>query len=251
MAFFPTCCLTPTILNSTPPHHNTTPPPNKKTNYFRPAGAKSQKSITGAARAGKNMQYKGGEGLAVLAEPQLMFDDMVPKVNDKLKKITGQLKGRPLRIATMCSGTESPVLALDMITRAFETINADSGGEKFAVEHVFSCEIEPYKQAYIERNFAPPLLFRDIRELGNRKAHTAYGGLSEVPGGCDILVAGTSCVDFSTLNNSRKGIDGTGESAQTFRGMMDWVKRTRPPCVILENVFGAPFDKFVEVSRTI
>ena len=214
-------------------------PSNKK-----PAGSKT---ITGAARAGSKGQYKGGEGLAVLADPQDMFDDMVPKVNDRLRDIASKLKGRPLRIATMCSGTESPVLALDMITRAFETINADSKSHsKFAVEHVFSCEIEPYKQAYIERNFSPPLLFRDIRELGNKQAHTAYGGLSEVPGGCDILVAGTSCVDFSTLNNSRKGIDGTGESAQTFRGMMDWVKRTRPPCVILENVFGAPFDKFVE-----
>jgi hypothetical protein len=43
------------------------------------------------------------------------------------------------------------------------------------VEHVFSCEIEPYKQAYIERNFAPPILFRDVRELGGAKATTAYG----------------------------------------------------------------------------
>ena len=78
------------------------------------------------------------------------------------------------------------------------------------------------------------------------QAHTAYGGLSDVPGGCDILVAGTSCVDFSTLNNSRKEIDGSGESAQTFRGMMDWVQKTQCPIVILENVYGAPFDKFVQ-----
>lgn len=28
-------------------------------------------------------------------------------------------------------------------------------GVPFDVEHVFSCELEPYKQAYIERNFAP------------------------------------------------------------------------------------------------
>ena len=31
----------------------------------------------------------------------------------------------------------------------------------FDYEHVFSCEIEPFKQAYIERNFQPPILFRD------------------------------------------------------------------------------------------
>ena len=38
-------------------------------------------------------------------------------------------------------------------------------GLKLDYEHVFSAEIVPYKQAYIERNFSPPLIFRDIREL--------------------------------------------------------------------------------------
>lgn len=69
---------------------------------------------------------------------------------------------RPLRIATMCSGTESPVLALDMMSRSAE----DQYGVKLQIEHLFSCEIEPFKQAYIQRNFQPPILFRDIRELG-------------------------------------------------------------------------------------
>lgn len=53
-------------------------------------------------------------------------------------------------------------------------------------DHVFSCEIEPFKQAYIERNFAPPILFRDVTELGGDKAHTAYGSLVDVPGNVDV-----------------------------------------------------------------
>jgi len=56
-------------------------------------------------------------------------------------------------------------------------------------EHVFSCEIEPFKQAYIERNFSPPVLFRDVTELGRKKAHTAYGSLVEVPGNVDVGVS--------------------------------------------------------------
>lgn len=45
-------------------------------------------------------------------------------------------------------------------------------GEKLAFEHVFSAEIVPFKQAYIERNFDVPIIFRDIRELfGNEKAY--------------------------------------------------------------------------------
>lgn len=35
----------------------------------------------------------------------------------------------------------------------------------FAFKHLFSAEIVEYKQAYIERNFRPPLLFRDAIEL--------------------------------------------------------------------------------------
>lgn len=67
----------------------------------------------------------------------------------------------------MCSGTESPLLALRMITRALE----EQTGKKLDIEHIFSCEIEPFKQAYIERNFAPPILFRDVLELADDYAY--------------------------------------------------------------------------------
>ena len=120
-------------------------------------------------------------------------------------------------------------------------------GVKLDIEHLFSCEIEPFKQAYIERNFQPPLLFRDIRELGRKKAVTAYGSLMDVPGGVDMLIAGTSCVDYSNLNNEKKTIQGSGESGQTFRGMLDWIKKNEPPIVILENVSGAPWEIKVRI----
>ena len=41
---------------------------------------------------------------------------------------------------------------------------------KLQVSHAFSCEIVPFKQAYIERNFQPPILFRDLLELGKEEA---------------------------------------------------------------------------------
>lgn len=119
-------------------------------------------------------------------------------------------------------------------------------GLTLAFEHVFSCEIEPFKQAYIERNFAPPVLFRDVTELGKKRAHTAYGSMVEVPGDVDILIAGTSCVDYSNLNNVQQDIDANGESGRTFRGMLQWVKKHQPPIVILENVCNAPWDRVVE-----
>ncbi|RDX49190.1 hypothetical protein OH76DRAFT_561350 [Lentinus brumalis] len=170
-----------------------------------------------------------------------IFSDLVSHVPE-IKAVAEHLKGRKMRVATMCSGTESPLLALDLITRNI----SEHFGVSLEWEHVFSCEIEPFKQAYIERNFQPPILFRDVCELGDDEATTAYGGLAPVPGDVDLLVAGTSCVDYSNLNNEKQDIDANGESGRTFRGMMSWVKNHRPPLVILENVCGAPWPKVVD-----
>ncbi len=56
-----------------------------------------------------------------------MFDDMVSvQLTDNgtngavLLPMLQKLHGRPLRVATMCSGTESPILALDMLTKSIE-----------------------------------------------------------------------------------------------------------------------------------
>ncbi|KAH9951203.1 hypothetical protein B0H21DRAFT_888547 [Amylocystis lapponica] len=170
-----------------------------------------------------------------------IFSDLVSRAPE-IANVAQHLEGRKLRVATMCSGTESPLLALDLIRRSI----LDQYGAQFEFEHVFSCEIEPFKQAYIERNFKPPLLFRDVCELGDTHATTAYGALAPVPGDVDLLVAGTSCVDYSNLNNKKQDIDARGESGQTFRGMMSWVRNHRPPIVILENVCSAPWDRVVE-----
>ena len=136
--------------------------------------------------------------LPVITQPKQMFADLTRKADDKsqlrggsleglkLADLASELAGRPIRVATMCSGTESPLLALDMICKALH----EQHGVSLNVEHVFSCEIEPFKEAYIERNFAPPLLFRDIRELDRDEATTAYGATRSVPGDVDMLIAG-------------------------------------------------------------
>ena len=67
----------------------------------------------------------------------------------------------------------------------------------------------------------------------------------------DLLIAGTSCVDYSTLNNEKQDIDSNGESGRTFRGMMSWVDKHRPPLVVLENVCGAPWDRVVRYFEKI
>lgn len=102
---------------------------------------------------------------------------------------------------------------------------------------------------YIERNFKPPILFRDIVELAQDYATTAYGAKVKVPGGVDILIAGTSCVDYSNLNNRAKKITDGGESGNTFFGMLGWAKKHRPAIIIQENVSGAPWAYMRQLYR--
>ncbi|KAG8852203.1 hypothetical protein FRB91_006810 [Serendipita sp. 411] len=114
--------------------------------------------------------------LAPLSQIPAIFKDIVtrnPKlgdVADLFQKHTDSAGARrKLRVGTMCSGTESPLLALQLISEAME-MDKKMNGRKLEVEHIFSCEIEPFKQAYIERNFRPPILFRDVTELGGTEA---------------------------------------------------------------------------------
>ncbi|PWN17792.1 hypothetical protein BCV69DRAFT_285675 [Microstroma glucosiphilum] len=230
------------------------PGPGKKfASAFRtgrePKKIKHCPDLAQAAQAAKDAESRHANKLwPPISDLNDIYADIVDRMPEALLKplaetLAGQ--GRALRVATMCSGTESPLLALNLISRAVEA----KWGIKMGIEHVFSCELEPFKQAYIERNFNPPLLFRDVTELGNARAHTAYGALVDVPGDIDLLVAGTSCVDYSGLNNSKKAINEGGESGRTFFGMLKWVERHQPAIVILENVKSAPWDgvcKFFE-----
>ncbi|KAL4749268.1 hypothetical protein BDW72DRAFT_194991 [Aspergillus terricola var. indicus] len=156
-----------------------------------------------------------------------------------LDKVLAHLGNRRLRVATVCSGTESPLLALELVKENLQKyFNRD-----LDFKHLFSAEIVPFKQAYIERNFRPRLLFRDVAELKDRVAQTAYGSLEKIPKNADILIAGFSCVDFSGLNNYRKELDEKGESGDTFWGIICYAKTYRPRMVILENVKTAPWAK--------
>ncbi|KAJ5171903.1 hypothetical protein N7492_004496 [Penicillium capsulatum] len=174
-----------------------------------------------------------------------IFNDILKKARQLgFEEFLNKLAKRPLRVATVCSGTESPVLALEMIQKLDQT-------KSFRVSHKFSCEIVASKQAYIQRNFEPPYLFRDCTELGNEMAQTAYGAKVRVPGGLDVLIAGTACVDFSNLNVRKGDQKEGGESMTTFDGLVRYVDRCRPTILVLENVRGAPWDKFAEAFRDV
>lgn len=165
-----------------------------------------------------------------------IFDDIA--INATKLGLREALPPSALRIATMCSGTEAPLLGMTLMQQALRR----QGETSFEVSHIFSAEIEHYKQAYIERNFSPSLLFRDVTEFRHDKdAHTAYGGTAKQPHDVHILVAGSSCVDYSSLNQKRKEWADEGQSYRTLEGIQSYAERARPNIIILENVKSAPW----------
>lgn len=179
--------------------------------------------------------------LPPLAHIEDIFLDITKKALAKgLDQAIDYLKGGALKVGTMCSGTEAPLLALRLVQQCLrDDLNVDS----LEVDHIFSAEIEEFKQAYIERNFHPNLLLRDITELyvddnKQMKGKTAYGAEVDVPRDIHVLVAGSSCVDFSTLNVAQINSFGErkGESEDTFMAVLKYTQWARPPIVILENV---------------
>jgi hypothetical protein len=154
-------------------------------------------------------------------------------LDDALEK----LKGRRINVATMCSGTESPLLAFDLLSKAL----VQAGQQPLIVHQKFAVEIEVFKQAFIERNQSPEIIFRDVREFipdDATTAITAYGAEEPIPCGLDVLIAGFVCKDLSRLNTQPKGLEDNGESGDTWRAIYAYVKRFRPSIVLLENVKG-------------
>jgi hypothetical protein len=74
-----------------------------------------------------SFNYKIGvdEALRPIFDIKDIFGDITDKACELgLKKVITHLKGRKLKIATMCSGTESPLLAIQLVSDGrLKTIN--------------------------------------------------------------------------------------------------------------------------------
>jgi hypothetical protein len=158
----------------------------------------------------------------------------------------------PIQLQTACSGTDAPSIALGIIQESFNKMCPENS---FEYEHRMSCEIEPFKQGYIARNFPGISLFPDITKLSAtdskgspEKVVDVYGRLQDIPSG-NLFIAGTSCKDFSMLKGGRKDIEDKGQSGETFLAAVEFLDLHQPPFAIFENVVGAPWEKMQEYIR--
>ena len=163
------------------------------------------------------------------------------------REVTNHLKNRALRIATMCSGSDAPIHGLKSFQDALKLLPVTY---QLKFVHLFSVEIAPHKASFITRNLGV-MCFRDVREVAaypdGGKPTTATGGVADVPGNLDILIAGFACVDYSSLNRNPKNFDDVGESSDTFRAIITYCTLHRPKLVILENVRRAPWQQVLDL----
>ncbi|KAI0885480.1 uncharacterized protein GGS22DRAFT_199782 [Annulohypoxylon maeteangense] len=173
------------------------------------------------ASADPSSDGRGGKNQLDLTLPPISdidaaFWDMAKKSIELLDEKNGQIM---LRVATMCSGTEAPLFALEMLRDSWERLQP--GRQFLQFLHVFSAEIVGFKQAYIMRN-TDATVFNDVQDFvnpTNGKAPTAMGSLEEIPGDIDVLISGCSCVEFSNLNTNKK----TGYSAENLKAEHSYI----------------------------
>eukprot|EP00977_Amphora_coffeiformis_P008978 scaffold2033_cov164-Amphora_coffeaeformis.AAC.17 len=153
----------------------------------------------------------------------------------------------PIKLQTACSGTDAPSIALGLVKETLEKMSGKSKSPLFEFQHVMSCEIEPFKQAYIGRNFPGVPLYPDITKLtASEKVLDVYGRPQAILDG-NFFIAGTSCKDFSMLKTSyRLDIEDKGTSGETFLAAVEFLQTYQPQVAIFENVDGAPWDKMQE-----
>jgi site-specific DNA-cytosine methylase len=154
----------------------------------------------------------------------------------------------PLRIGTVCSGTDAPILALEHLIAVLNNDNCDC---KIQMDHVFSCENVKFKRDFIMETTGPPLLFSDVTELASGRGVCHDGTTRDVPRDFHVLIAGTECVDFSSLSTSPKGLKGGGRSDVTFWSTHELAKKCKPAIVMLENVKKCPAEEMEKAFRDI
>ena len=109
-------------------------------------------------------------------------------------------------------------------------------GWKLRLEHLFACDIEPVSQVFVAQNTRPHALFENLRNRGEMGHCLIADAPVVVPNDLDIYVAGFPCKDFSMLNSNRPCLE--GPHAETFHGVVNYIRQHKPATYVLENVVG-------------
>ena len=92
-------------------------------------------------------------------------------------------------VASACSGTDIGVICLEVVLAMI----CGLVGISARVAHVFACEKNPLKRAFLQSQFSPTNMFADAAQLGQRMAWCLQMGKSVIVPWCFVFMAGFSC----------------------------------------------------------
>lgn len=101
-----------------------------------------------------------------------------------------------LDMGSVCSGTDSPVLAW----HAFAAAAEDVLGARLLVNHRYAAERNPAKQEFLRAAFPNLTIFQDATKLDAPVAITREGHYVQVANSLQHLIAGFPCTSSSKLN---------------------------------------------------
>jgi len=121
-----------------------------------------------------------------------------------------------------------------MMLRHFDVCSGIGGfslGFRWAAlsEPVAFCEIDPYCQKVLAKNFPNIPIFNDVKELVNDRSESTR----TIPDH-DILTSGYPCQPFSVAGQRR----GEEDERNIWRFVFEIVKRKHPTWCVFENVYG-------------
>lgn len=127
---------------------------------------------------------------------------------------------RVITVGTACSGSELYMLTLDPLAEAL----SGHTGCHISFRHVWACELNEKKRAWIRAHFCPEFLFTDVVEVARGVAKDMLTGRLVPTPAVDVLISGFSCKDASRLNIHHrarldvvdKGLCSTGSTFAAF-----------------------------------
>ena len=169
----------------------------------------------------------------------------------------------PLTLGTACTGTDAPALALAMVQEQMKarlggllTINAATSGfatvtgddamgtgtkpataeaapasvPKLYFSHEFSCENDPFKQAFLERN-SKSIIYPGIKELYG-DAESKQPPLPKVT----LFVARANCQNDFSMSRATQQLDmeKRGHSGDSFMATVEVILQKQPQFCVLE-----------------
>ena len=105
---------------------------------------------------------------------------------DQLQGLRRKLRGKTLRVATLCSGIEIIIMVMTGLSRAFQA----RGMNPPTWVHETACEIDDKKRSLC-RNISPNVkhVYKDLLELARGPCHDYICDNTNEPGECDMLHA--------------------------------------------------------------